>query len=325
MTNRFLIYALAVSATPAMTAAANLPPPPARPVARVNGVVLTDHDLRREMLAIFPYAAQHGGQFPKAMEPNIRKGAMRMIEFDELLYQEAMRRKMTVPDAKLNQAWADFRKEFARPEDYKRFLQSEANGSAEQARARIRRLLLIDEIMQVEITGKAAVSAAEAKAYYDRNSTMFLTPESYSVQTISMLPPQNATKEQMDEAYRRAGKALQQARATKTYEQFGLLAERISEDDYRVMMGDHRALDVAKLPVPILKAIQAMQPGQISGIIQVDRMFTIVRLNRHTPAGMKKFDEVKDALRKQLEKGKTEQIRSALDKRLRAQARIEEL
>ena len=38
-----------------------------KPVARVNGAVLTDRDLLREMLTIFPYAGQHNG-FPKAQE-----------------------------------------------------------------------------------------------------------------------------------------------------------------------------------------------------------------------------------------------------------------
>jgi len=33
-------------------------------VARVNGAVLTDRDLLREMYSIFPYAQQHNG-FPK--------------------------------------------------------------------------------------------------------------------------------------------------------------------------------------------------------------------------------------------------------------------
>ena len=57
----------------------------AKPVARVNGMVLTDADLLREEYAIFPYARQHNG-IPKEMEPQIRKGAMQMIIFEELVY-----------------------------------------------------------------------------------------------------------------------------------------------------------------------------------------------------------------------------------------------
>jgi peptidyl-prolyl cis-trans isomerase SurA len=323
-----LIFALLASALSAQAGGATIGSaarPQARPVARVNGAVLTDRDLRREMYAIFPYAAQHGGMFPKAMEPNIRKGALQMIIFDELLYQEAVQRKMTVPPARLERAWADFRKEFSTPEDYRKFLAAEVHGSADEARERIRRTLLIEEIMKVEISDKAAVSVAEAKAYYDRNPTAFLVPESYSLQTISMVPPAKSGPAIMEEAFRRANKALKQAQATKTYEQFGLLAEKLSEDDYRVRMGDHKALELAKLPPPVLKALQTMQPGQVSGVIQVDQTFTIIRLNAHLPAGKRKFEEARDGLRKQLEKTKTEQLRSSLDKRLRTKAKIEQL
>src|SRR5690348_9784031 len=60
-----------------------------KPVARVNGAVLTQRDLVREMMIIFPYAQQHGGRFPKEMEAGIRKGALDMIIFEELVYQDA--------------------------------------------------------------------------------------------------------------------------------------------------------------------------------------------------------------------------------------------
>ena len=83
-----------------------------KPVVRVNGSVLTDADLAREEYAIFPYAKQHNG-LPKELAPQIRDGAMKMIIFEELVYQEALRRNMTVPAAKMQRAEADFRKQFA--------------------------------------------------------------------------------------------------------------------------------------------------------------------------------------------------------------------
>ena len=95
-----------------------------KPVARVNGAVLTDADLVREEYAIFPYARQHNG-IPKEFEKQIRDGALKMIIFEELVYQEALRRKMTVPPAKMQRAEADFRKQFATPEEYNAFLQSD--------------------------------------------------------------------------------------------------------------------------------------------------------------------------------------------------------
>jgi hypothetical protein len=48
-------------------------------------------------------------------------------------------------------------------------------------------------------------------------------------------------------------------------------------------------------------------------------------LNGHTPAGKQSFEAVKKSLLEQLEKNKTQQLRSDLGKKLRATAKVEEL
>src|ERR1700735_214530 len=101
------------------------------PVAKVNGVVLTNRDLVREMYAIFPYAKQHSG-FPKAEEAAIRQGALEMIIFEKLVYQEAERRKMPVSATRVSPAEADFRKQFNSPDEYQQYLQGEMHGQTKQ-------------------------------------------------------------------------------------------------------------------------------------------------------------------------------------------------
>jgi len=241
------------------------------------------------------------------------------------VYQEAERRKMSVPPAKMEQAMAQFKKQFKSPDQYQEFMKTELGGSQELLRAKIRRSLLIDEYLKQEVQDKAVVSVAEAKAYYDKNPDKFRVPESYSIQSISIIPPENATADQLKEARKHAEEALRQAKATKNYEQFGVLAEKVSEDSYHVMMGDHKAVDKGNLPPPVLQAVSAMQIGQVSDLIQIESLYTVVRLNAHSPAGMKTFDQVKDSLRKDLAAKKTEQLRAALDKKLRANAKVEEL
>ncbi len=298
--------------------------PEGRPVARVNGAVLTDRDLLREMYAIFPYARQHNGSFPKAMEADIRRGALKMIEFEELVYQEALRRKMTIAPARLDKAEKSFRQQFPSPEMYRTYLKTECQGSRQVLRARIRRSLLIEDLLKIEVTDKSAVSVAEARTWFDQHPDQFRIQESYALQTISAMAPSKATPEQLKEASRRAESYLRQAAATKNYEQFGVLAEKISEDDYRVMMGDHRLVEAAKLPAPILAAVRKMQPGQVSGVIQVENVFAIVRLNKHVLAGMQKFEDVSDALRREMQRKKVERLRAELNRRLLKDAKIEE-
>ncbi len=296
-----------------------------RAVARVNGTVLTDRDLQREMWAIFPYAAQHNGNVPQEMEPQIRNGAMQMIIFEELLYQEAQRRKITISAERLTRAESDFRKTFSSAAQYNNLVQSEFHGSQQALREKIRRSLLIEALLKSDVDDKSKVTVADARAYYDKNPASFQYAEGFAIQTISILPPDKATPAQLKEARKKAEDALKQAKATKNYEQFGMLAEKISDDDYHVMMGDHHKVDRDKLPPDMVKALLVMQPGQITDLIQIENAYTIVRLIQHVPAGKIKFEAVKDQLMKQLQTKKTNDVRAALDKKLRQNAKVEVL
>ena len=114
-------------------------------------------------------------------------------------------------------------------------------------------------------------------------------------------------------------------RPTKTAEQFGLLAEKISEDDYRVMMGDHKWIPRDKMPPEMLAPALKMKDGDTSSLIQVGQYYVIFRMNKHIPAGKTPFDQVKAPLRKDLQKEKTNEVRADFDKRLRQNAKVETL
>ena len=232
---------------------------------------------------------------------------------------------MTVPPERLNKAQAEFRKQFDSPSEYRQYIQQEYQGNEQLLREKIKRSLLIEQFLKTDVDSKSVVSAAELKAYYDKNPERFQYAESFAIQTISIIPPEKATAVQLKEAKKRADDAYKQAKATKTAEEFGLLAEKISEDDYRVMMGDHKWVQRDKMPPEMLAPALKMQAGQMSELIQVGQNYVIFRMNRHVPAGKMKFEDVKVQLQKQLETTKTNQVRAALDKKLRQSAKVETL
>ena len=293
-----------------------------KPVAHVNGAVLTDRDLLREMYTIFPYARQHNG-FPKSQEAGIRQGALEMIIFEELVYQESQRRKLVVPAAKLNGAIDDFRKQFSSPDEYQKYLQTEMQGSEQKVRQQIRRSLLIEQVLKTDVETKSSVTPAELQAYYVKNGARFRQAESFGFQSISIVPPLKATPQQQADAKKKAEAALAQAKTAKSYEEFGLLAEKFSEDDFRVNMGEHKVTPADKLPPQVVKALRGAKPGQVSGLIQIENAYTIVRSSAYTPARKEPFAEVKASLKDELQKAKYERLRSGLAKQLRAKAKID--
>ena len=297
--------------------------PVGKTVARVNGVELSDVDLVREEYAIFPYARQHGGNIPKDMEPGIRQGALQMIVFEELVYQQAKKDGLAVPAARLTKAQGDFRRTFNSPGEYQQFVKVEFGGKEAAVRERIRRSLLIDQYLRLHVTNRAAIGPVELKAYYDKNPARFSFPESFAIQTISVMPPANASPAQIEEAKKRSQDAIKQAKATKTAEEFGLLAEKISDDDYRVMMGNHKPVARDQMPPEMLQPALKMKAGDVSELLQVGQYYVIFRLNQHIAPGKQKFEDVKTGLQDELQKKKTEQLRTALNRKLRQGASVE--
>ncbi len=291
-------------------------------VAKVNGTVLTDKDLIREMYAIFPYARQHNG-FPKAQEAGIRQGALQMIIFEELVYQEAQHRGIKIPAEKVMAGEQAYRQTFENPDQFKQYMQQEMGGSEQRFRQQIERSMLIDQLLTQEVEQKSAVTVAEMRAYYDQHPDHFAVPETYAFQAVSIVPPPGSTPEQLKDAQKRANDALKQAQATHSYNEFGLLAEKVSEDDYRVNMGDHKAVSPDKLPPQVLQALKALKTGGVSGLIQIETAYTILRLNGHTLTHKKSFEEAKADLKVEMQKDKNEKLRVSFDKRLRAKAKIE--
>lgn len=294
-----------------------------KPVAKINGAVLTDRDLLREMYAIFPYAQQHGGKFPKAEEESIRKGALEMIIFEELVYQKAVSNKLSIPEQRVARALAQFKGSFHGPEEYQQYLKSEMQGSEQRVRAQIQRSLLIERVLKNEVEAKSAVTPQEVRAYYDKSAARFTLPERFTFQSISIVPPLKPTAEQATAAKKQAADTLLLAKKAKTAEEFGILAERVSQDDFHVDMGRHKPTNRSDLPPQVGNVLASMKPGDVSGLIQIETAYTIVRLNQRSPAGKQSFAEVQQGLKTELQKLKYERLRVDYDKKLRASARIE--
>src|SRR5215475_12231508 len=336
MRNTLISFILAVSTATSMAAQTSSPAaasmfksttmtPTGKTVARVNGTLLTDRDLPREMMTIFPYVRQHGGKFPASMEADIRRGALDMLEFEELVYQEAIRRNLQVASARLDTGMKQFRDQFQSPDDYRSYLKAECGGSTAKLREKIRRSLMIEDLLRVEVSQRAGVSETDVRNFYQKNPARFYTDETISIQTISLIIPDHATADQDAAVRKRADDALRQAKKAKNYEEFGMLAEKVSEDDWRVMMGDHQFIAKNQMPPEVAKVAFGMKPGQVSDLIHAENSWCIVRMNGHKDASKTGYEQVKDSLKKELESTKVETLRRTLHQQLRKNARVEEL
>lgn len=295
-----------------------------KPVLRVNGNVLTDRDLIHEMYALFPYAEQHNG-FPKSLESEIRNGAKQMLVFEELVYQEAERRKVSIAPERITAAEASLRKQLGGTQAFNAYLQAECQGNRQVLRQKIRRSLMIEALLKSDVYSKATPTEEQVRAYYNKNIATFSYGDSVHIQTVSIMPPPTAGPDVQKEAKTKAEKAYAEAKKAKNYQEFGLVAEKFSDDDWHVKLGDRKYMERSKLPPPVADAAAKMKDGEISPLIQLGNSYTFFRLIEHKPAGKEPFASVQASIKDNLRKERTEQFRSQLNQKLHKDAKIEEL
>lgn len=293
----------------------------ARVVARVNGAALTERDLHLEMERQFPFYRVHGGRVPAHLEPEIRKKALGRIIFEELLFQEARRRNIEISPQQVEIRINQGRQKFTSKAEFDRVI-SEQFGSEGEFRLRTKRALLAEALWNREVIQPARVSESEAQLYYRQNRQKYMQPESVWLQTISFMYPEHASFAARDQAKARAEHVLTQARAGQSFESFGVLAEKFSSDDWRVMNGDHGWVHRGTLDHELEVAFQ-LKPGDISGIISSGNGFYILRVNANRPAHLIPFDDVKAEIKQLIRDERIRKKGEQLELRLKSMAKIE--
>ncbi len=321
---------LVASHSPTVSKAANANVPAAvtpagdlkKTIARVNGVAITERDVQEQMRRLFPYYSIHGGRVPEKYQAEIRDKALNQLIFDELTFQEANRRGFKVPETTLKSVIRQARQRFNSQASYQEFAAAQY-GSVQEFERRIRRATVIAQFQHEQIELKAKVSDVKLRQYYDQNKKIFFRPESVHLQTITVQVPNNPSEDQEAMARKRIEEILPEAAKSKDYNAFGLLAERVSEDDYRVNMGDRKWLHVVGLPPEVAKAIANVKAGQITSIVAVQNGFAIIRVNDRRPGKQMEFAEVRDDLRRKLEEALRNDNYQQLAQALRKKAKIE--
>jgi peptidyl-prolyl cis-trans isomerase D len=144
-------------------------------------------------------------------------------------------------------------------------------------------------------------SDADLKKYYDDNIAHFRTEGEVRASHILIAAPKDASAADKAKAKQKAEELLAQVKAHP--DQFGQIAQQNSQDPGsaakggdlgyfgRGMIAGGQAFD---------DAVFALKKDEISGIVQTDFGFHIIKVTDVKPTVTKSFDEVKDQIAKQL-------------------------
>jgi parvulin-like peptidyl-prolyl isomerase len=277
-------------------------------VAKVNGTSLTQKDLDRELDRLIPRITFHRS-VPEEKRKMYYDKALEELINQELEYQDAVSKGMKIDKEKVDAEMEKIKNRFKSQEDFKTAL--ERSGITEEnLRKQVEKSLLIQAVYKKTVIDPSQVSEKELKEYYDKNKTKFKQPESVKLSLIS-------AKEEK--------KAKDILAKIKAGGDFGDLAYKMSEDDYRVKSGDIGYVHKGRMLPELEDVAFKLKVGQVSDLIKAGDYWYIIRVEDKKPEHQMSFDESKDKLKKDLEADRLRENKDKWITELRAKAKIEVL
>lgn len=284
--------------------------PPEQVVAKVNGTTITRGELD---FAVRNISTNNERQFPPEKHAELRKTVLDELVDQELLYQKAISSTVKVTDAEFSDSMTKLKSGFS---DEKAFSEQLAKDGLKQAQleAMIRHRMVISKYVRSNIVEHIKVLPEDESKFYETNKDKLKHPEQIRASHILRLVKQGATPAEKDAQKAKINEAL--ARAKKG-EDFAALAREYSEDGSKAQGGDLGFFGKGAIGPAFDTAAWALKAGEVSGLVESQFGFHIIKLTDHRPEGYVPLTEVKDQIDKQLT---NEKIQAELEK-LRATLR----
>ena len=166
---------------------------------------------------------------------------------------------------------------------------------------------LANEYLKREIMQKVTVSENEGKTYYDANNDEFKAPEMVRARHILFLVDTSATDEAKKNVYEKAAATLKKI---KGGEDFAKLASELSGDPgSKSKGGDIGFVAKGKTVKPFEDALFSLKTGEISGVIETQFGYHIIKAEEKKDASVRPFEAVKEEIRQKIMQ---ERVKSAV-------------
>jgi peptidyl-prolyl cis-trans isomerase C len=292
-----------------------LPDPLPKVAARVNG-----RDIGLPYVEIIAKRILENGDKQKDRPFAYRQATQQLI-LREMLLEEAVARKLNADDSKVEQAYNESRIGYRDEDAWKTFLANQGL-TVDAFRSEIRTQKTIQVLLDQETAHvKSEVSEQEARVFYQVNPTLFDSGERLKASHILLRVPPGSS-ESLKEGMRQQVRQL--IARLKKGEDFEKVAKKYSQDVGSAAKGGK--LDDftrGQLAPAFEQAAFALEPGELSDVVETPFGFHIIRLDERLPSERLSFEDSRERIKQHILNTRRQKAVERLVATLRSKAKIE--
>jgi parvulin-like peptidyl-prolyl isomerase len=243
------------------------------------------------MISAFPQKAFEG------VPPAVKKNVARQLVANEVVLQEAKKRKVSYSPARLEQTLDGIKKQFPDSATLEREL-AKMGQTRQDMRDQVRDGLLIDTLIKSLTKHADSVSDKSCKDYYDANPLQFASDRKFRVSQILFAVKKDATPAQKKAASDKAATVLAEIKAGKD---FAAAAKKYSQDPSTSGAGgDIGWFKKGDLKKEFDVVATALKPSEVSAVFETDAGFHIVKKTGEEILPPQPFEKARDQIKKVL-------------------------
>ncbi len=261
----------------------------AEAAAIVNGSVIPLKTYNAQVQAIIQQYTSQGVNFQDAQLADLKIKVLENLIDQELLYQDALAKGLTISDEAVNVQLEAVKGQFPDEAAYINVLASQGM-TEEEVKADIGRTLLVEDYITSKFGPLIKIDDSDSMKFYQENSQYFSRPEQVRASHILIQVEPDAEESVKKDA-------LDRINAIKTRlnggEEFSELARTLSEGPSNVNGGDLGSFGRGQMVKPFEDAVFAMNVGDVSDVVETQFGYHLIRLTSKNAQTSVPFEEVK--------------------------------
>jgi peptidyl-prolyl cis-trans isomerase SurA len=167
----------------------------------------------------------------------------------------------------------------------------------EKYREQIKNQILRTKLVNIEVKSKIVVTDEDVREYYDAHSELYGGTTEYHLKHILIRVVPGASESQKQLAREQLAGIHERIRNGEPFDE---MARTYSQAPTAPMGGDLGSFEVRLLAEPIRQALQGMQPGEITPVVETEQGLQIFLLEDISQKGGKPFNDVKSEIQEKL-------------------------